>query len=373
MASSETKPEPGRLGFIEGLRGLAALYVVLQHICTMADPRFLFQRSETQPQWLGRAMAPFWYGHFAVAAFIVVSGFCLQMALYNRGDGQLRDVKRFLKRRCWRILPPYYACLACSLITVKFVTSEHYGPPWSQYVPVTINNSLAHIFMIQNLSKNWMYKINGVLWSISIEFQLYFLFPIIAWALWRWGGRWILPVAAGIVIFALNEYIGSEKLYIWYFGLFVLGMVGARWAFDPRMLRPNPLAMTGLAAFAFIAAILSIGWTKQLAGRDLFMGIAVASALIAGSVRPEMLWIRYLGAKPLVSLGAFSYSLYLMHHPVLQWLVHLQPAWVNTPTRQVAYLLVLLPVTLFACFIFYRAFEKPFINRGKSAKSLAPS
>lgn len=366
MSERETKQEVGRLGFIEGIRGLAAFYVVLQHICTMVDPRFTFQSENTQPAWLGRVMGLLWYGHFAVAAFIVVSGFCLQMSLYSRGDGRLVDWKRFLKRRCWRILPPYYACLAFSLVTVFFVTNRHEGPPWSQYVPVTIQNTVAHIFMVHNFSRDWMYKINGVLWSISIEFQLYFLFPLLCFALWRWGARIVLPLVAAGIILVMHENVESTKLYVWYFGLFVLGMAGAKWAFDPRTLRPPALAMSVLALVAMAAAIMSISWTKQLAPRDTLMGIAVISTLVAGAVRPTMLWVRLLGARPLVGLGAFSYSLYLVHHPLLQWFTHIKPTWVSTPVRLFAYLVACLPLVLFACYWFYRWFEKPFVNRGKA-------
>ena len=366
MNESGSRQDTGKLGFIEGLRGLAALYVVAQHICTMVDPRFLLMRSGAQPAWLASVMAPFWYGHFAVSAFIVLSGFCLQMSLYHSGDGQLRDVRRFLKRRCWRILPPYYACLALSLITVHFVTSKHSGPPWDQYLPVTAENLVAHILMIHNFSKDWMYKINGVLWSISIEFQLYFLFPMICVALWRWGSRTTLPILATLVFLALTVHVSAEKLYVWYFGLFVLGMAGARWSFDRRLPQPHAWAMSSLAVFAFAAAIMSIGWTKQLAVRDTLMGIAVVSALVAGSTNPGMLWVRALGLKPLVKLGAFSYSLYLVHHPILQWLTHFRPQAINTTTRHFAYLVALLPLILLACYAFYRLFEKPFIGKGKS-------
>ncbi|MBL8059483.1 MAG: acyltransferase [Chthonomonas sp.] len=358
-----------RLGFIEGLRGLAALYVVAQHICTMVDPRFLLMRKGAEPAWLASVMAPFWYGHFAVSAFIVLSGFCLQMSLYTSGTGQLRDLRRFLKRRCWRILPPYYACLALSLITVHFVTSKHSGPPWNQYIPVTGENLAAHILMIHNFSREWMYKINGVLWSISIEFQLYFLFPALCLALWRFGSRSVVPLTALTVASALSVYDSADKLYVWYFGLFVLGMAGARWAFDRRLPKVPTGPMTALAVFALAAAIMSIGWTKQLAVRDSLMGIAIVSVLVAGSTKPDMAWVRFLGARPLVWLGTFSYSLYLVHHPVLQWLTHLKPESIATTTRLFAYLVACLPIVLACCYLFYRVFEKPFIAWGKSTKS----
>lgn len=365
---SHAEPSKGeRLGFIEGLRGIAALYVVFQHVCTMIDPSFTMKRPDAQPVWLAKTMGLLWYGHFAVAAFIVLSGFCLQMSLYGRGDGQLRDIKRFLKRRCWRILPPYYACLALSLVVCASVTSKQKGQPWDQYLPVTFENTLAHVLMGQNLSRDWMYKINGVLWSISIEFQLYFLFPAIAWTLWRYGGRWVLPTVTGLGILVLYFYPQSEKLYLWYGPLFVLGMAGARWAFDARLRRPDYLPLMGLFVLAFAAAIASISWTKELAWRDTLMGIAIVALLIAGVSRPNAAWAQFIGSPLIKGLGAFSYSLYLMHHPILQVLYVSRPPWASTVTREFGYLVLTIPIILVVTYGFYRAFEKPFINRGKSS------
>src|SRR5947209_3306286 len=104
-----------KLVFIEGLRGLAALYVVIGHICSMADPGVFMGLRGPGPEWLHVGMQPFGFGHLAVAAFIVMSGFCLQTSLFNGGTGELTDFKRFFKRRALRILPPYYACLALSV------------------------------------------------------------------------------------------------------------------------------------------------------------------------------------------------------------------------------------------------------------------
>lgn len=359
-----------RLGFIEGMRGLAAFYVVLQHICTLIDPQFRMLRPGAQPAWLAQTMSGLWYGHFAVAAFIVLSGFCLQMSLYHRGDGRISDLGTFLKRRCWRILPPYYACLALSLVVCYTVTQHQEGLPWSQYLPVTTENVLAHVFMVHNLSRDWMYKINGVLWSISIEFQLYFLFPLFVIALWKWGARLVLPWLSVLTVALLLMQPEAEKLYVWYVLLFVLGMAGARWAMDPRLPRTAPWALYLTAGMSFAAALATIGITKELYIRDTLMGLAVVTLLMAGLQSPGVWWTRILGAAPLAGLGAFSYSLYLMHHPILQVLFVNRPAWASTVTRQFVFLVACLPIILFLCWVFYRLFEKPFISRGKPKRAV---
>lgn len=346
---------PNRLDAIEGMRGLAAFYVVLQHCCTMVDP---LQRLK-EPSWLVALMKPLYYGHFAVAAFIVISGYCLQLSLYRRADGRIDDLKRFLERRCWRILPPYYACLGFSLLVCWAVTSRQSGLPWSQYLPVTTENVMAHVFMVHNLSREWMYKINGVLWSISIEFQLYFLFPALVTVLWRWGIGALVAVTSALAGAGLLFLMDGRKLYLWYLPLFALGMVAARLAFKPDQKRPSPVAVWATILLFFGLGIASIGWTKELWIRDSLLGVGVAALLVAvGTQR-----VPILDSKVLVWLGGFSYSLYLMHHPVMQVLFAHRPEWVATPLRQMAYLFVVgVPLMVGASYAFFRVFEKPFMK-----------
>lgn len=354
-----------RLAFIEGIRGVAALYVVLQHFCTLVDPQFVFMRPGYRDTFVGRLMAPFWYGHFAVAAFIVVSGFCLQWSLFSRGgDGRVRELGEFFKRRCRRILPPYYACLAVSLFVILQVPRElHNVLPWSQYLPVTTENLVAHLLMVHNLSRDWMYKINGVLWSISIEFQLYFLFPLIAAAAARWRNAWVLLGSAGAVISALVVLENAEKLYVWYFGLFVLGMVGARAAQNWRGV--------GMPVFwgLFLLAVSSVWWTKNLAVRDTLMGLAVVLLLIEGSGGKAGWLGRFLSVKPLLWLGTFSYSLYLVHHPVLLFTSEAigMRGYESVATRLALCVAVCLPVIIVFSFGFFWLFERPFLSAKRRA------
>lgn len=369
QAQGVGRPQPaGRLGYIEGMRGVAAFYVVLQHICTMVDPYRGLVRGDLQPHWLGWAMRPLWYGHLAVSAFIVISGFCLQLSLYGRGDGSLKDVRRFLLRRCERILPPYYACLAISLAVCFLVTRHQTGMPFSQYLPVTWANVAAHVFMVHNLDPAWMYKINGVLWSIAIEFQLYFAFPLLVAALARWRG-WPVLLLAGLLAWGLLEAIPSAmKLYVWYAPLFVLGMFAARLAFDPH--RP-PLAAWHWGSLAWVGAAATVvslrsSWPMPIS--DSLGGITTAALLAMGASSQKALSIRFFSLKPIVLLGAFSYSLYLMHHPVMQTVFVLRPEAASTPLRQTAYLAVVgLPVILVLCYAFYWVFERPFVKARRRA------
>jgi peptidoglycan/LPS O-acetylase OafA/YrhL len=376
---------PGRLDFIEGMRGLAALYVVFQHIASFVDPQRRLQWSNAEPSLLGTLTAPLWFGHLAVAAFIVISGYCLQLAQFNRAKGKLDSYGKYMKRRARRILPPYYACLALSLVVALFVTSRQEGLPWEQYLPVTTESTLAHVFLVHNWQPEWMYKINGVLWSIAIEFQLYFLFPLIVALIWR-AGRVPTLVLAVVAAGALLAFVPNGlKLYFWFLGLFAMGAVAAHYALTREPSEGQKRGMGVLALLGFVATAALTYWTNDptnadvfggagwvVAVRDTAVGVAVALFLIFGTWRPEAPTSRALGWRPIFTLGVFSYSLYLMHHPIMQVLVAYRPEFVEGQNRLFVYLLAVLPIVIGACYLFFWLFERPFLKRPEPKTAGAP-
>ncbi len=357
-------PEHRRLPFLEGLRGVAALYVVLGHICSMADPSQLTGVRSHSPTWLRSVMSIFAYGHLAVAAFIVLSGFCLELSLFGSGDGKIANYRKFFFRRARRILPPYYACLFFSVFVVWWLTRHQRGMPFDLYLPLNRENFLAHVFLIHNLSLDWMYKINGVLWSIAIEVQLYVLFPLLVLSLNWFGRRWFIVLTTALAALAIATVPNASKLYPWYLTLFAVGMVSAHFAYRPHLkLGSIPGAALVLAAVSFVASIWSCLHRQPLYVCDGFMGIAVAGLIYAGTVWPDELATKALSWRPIVGLGTFSYSLYLMHHPVEQVVYLLRPASIHTEVAKFWYLIAVgLPLILLGTWAFSLVFEKPFMS-----------
>ncbi|CAN5682781.1 hypothetical protein BH11ARM2_BH11ARM2_37990 [soil metagenome] len=354
-------PRADRLPFIEGIRGLLALYVALGHAASMADPSALAGRVSRAPDWLQSFLAPLGHGQVAVAAFIVVSGYCLQLSLYlGTQNGRVQGIQRYARRRALRILPPYYAALTISLLVAFTVTPHLLGYPFDIYRPVTLENVAAHVFLVHNLSLAWMYKINGVLWSIAIEAQLYLVFPFLAGRLLRWGRPLFLIAVTILAAVLFLTLPGAPKLYPWYLALFGLGMAGAAFAY-----RPNPHAgilpwggaIITLGGMALFGTGLWGGW--PLWALDGAGGLATTGLLYWLTVTDDFPLARFLGKPWLVVLGSFSYSLYLVHHPVMQVL------WLVRPTHgSVAdffYLLATMPLTLAVAYGFSLLFERPFL------------
>ena len=299
-----------RLPFIEGIRGLAALYVVIGHICSMSDPRAFQGQTSHAPLWVQQAMAPFWNGHLAVAAFIVVSGFCLQMSLFPGKDGHIKRLGEYFKRRARRMLPAYYACLAASIAVCFTVTIHQKGMPFEQYLPVTQQNVLAHLFLVHNWSPEWMYKLNGVLWSIAIEAQLYIVFPILVFLAFR-AGRFLTAAITGAIGFGIvYQWPETVKLYPWYLALFTFGLLSAHLAFRPSLKQGvMPRLAMWLSLALGVSCIGSIPYGLPLPLTDALGAASVAALLYSGITRPDHWFLKLIGCKPVAWLGLFSYTI----------------------------------------------------------------
>ena len=99
-----------RLHYLDGLRGLAALYVTLHHAYLQVFP------NPEQVLPVALAWGTHWleYGSFSVAIFIVLSGYCLMLPVAKSGV-LTGGAWHYIQRRARRIIPPYYAAIAFTL------------------------------------------------------------------------------------------------------------------------------------------------------------------------------------------------------------------------------------------------------------------
>jgi len=359
-------PALGRLEFVEGMRALCALYVVLGHVANLVDPSFEVGTQSHEPKWMQALLAPFHYGHLAVVAFIVISGFCLRWASAQRNDADASNFKSFLLRRVKRILPPYYACLIMSVAIAIWITPIPHAAPFSIYLPVTLPNLAAHLFLVQNLSPAWMYKINGVLWSIAIEFQIYFLFRYLAVGLKKLGTVFTLGSTLVFAFFVVTYFPNGVKLYPWFLSFFLLGMIAA----DIARLRKGRIHTFSLLAYAS-AALVILGFAENWGpiAIETFVACFSASMLALGARRGrKSVLVRTLAWRPLAIIGTFSFSLYLIHDPLLQTLSIYHPQWVQNSTQNLMYLVFIgVPAAIFFSFLFALVFEGKYVRKALAA------
>ncbi|MEU5633129.1 acyltransferase family protein [Streptomyces rishiriensis] len=351
---------------LDGLRGLAALYVVLFHCWLYTFPGY---PDSSAPAWLDVLM----FGRLAVVFFLVLSGFSLAISPAYHG-WRPGGVARFLRRRAWRILPPYWAALAMSLvISWLLVPASHFGPPTEASVVVF---GLVAQDMIHAPTPN------GAFWSIGVEAELYVLFPLLLLVRRRFSATALvacvsLPVIAlGLTAAHANPVEGDNWLAPHLAPVFVAGVVGAGIVVASDRVRRLPWAW-----FAVLAAapVLALGykegsvWTVH---HYFWLDLAVAPAMTmllaaVATGRPAFL-VRLLTTRPVRSLGDFSYSLYLIHLPIVMVVIRrVAPHVVSPGMPTFCFTLILaLPVSVLGAWLFSRVFEMPF-KRNRSWKSMA--
>jgi peptidoglycan/LPS O-acetylase OafA/YrhL len=272
-------------------------------------------------------------GYVGVSLFLVLSGTCLSLPLLTRrvaGHSDWFVPSTFFARRCLRILPPYYVALVCS-IAVSFVVAwvgwtplPHVGPP------PTLASVLAHVALIHNLTP-YTTALNAPYWSLGLEWQWYWAFPVLlflcVWSPWRAAVLCALCATAWSALFphafAVNGLVsGALPMRL---VEFCGGIVAARLIVERRV-PPAPFLVVGLvvpwvlilypatAPHSYLVRHLLglAGWTQPLAGISFTSLVLLASR--GGPVARLACW------RPLVGLGLMSYSVYLVHDPIVEML-----------------------------------------------------
>jgi peptidoglycan/LPS O-acetylase OafA/YrhL len=360
----------GRVRGLDGIRGLAALFVVVNHIYLRAWPGY--------PQ----VRAPFWaagfiYGRFAVVVFIVLSGFSLSVAPARAG-WRLAGVAEFARRRAWRILPPYWAALVFSALMTWFVVAQP-GWPTPDAKSMLVNGLLVQDIVAAPSP-------NRAFWSIAIEAQLYVLFPLLVLAVRRLHPAAMLGAVAVpvLTIGILGEaHVGAASRLVTQYTPdlavpFAIGVVAAGILTGSDRLRALPWHWFAAGLSAPVVAL--IGWQgsvwtiDNLFWVDLSLGPGIACLLIAVATQRRPLG-RVLDARPLRSLGSFSYSLYLTHAPIVIAVYYgVLRGWVpaGTPTFLIM-CAVVVPLTVGFARLFAGVFELPFQRRrSRAAARLNP-
>ena len=129
----------------------------------------------------------------------------LKNELYLRGG-----FIRFLKKRSWRILPPFYAAFLLSAVVLFLSLDEKTNSFYGFNAPISWKIFIAHLFVVQNLFG--LIQSNGVLWTIGVEWQIYFLFPILLLS-WRYFGGIKTIVALVFITYILIITTPLESLF----------------------------------------------------------------------------------------------------------------------------------------------------------------
>jgi len=350
---------PSRVVGLDGIRGLAALFVVMNHIFDRAWPGY-----PANP-------APFWaawmiYGRGAVVIFIALSGFSLGLGPARSG-WRFKSIATYAHRRAWRILPPYWAALGFSLAMTWWVLAQ---PGWR--VP---NGKSVVVYGLLVQDAFSVGSPNRAFWSIAIEAQLYFLLPLLLLLVRRVSARAMVGLVAGIVVTIglLGPHVPLMNSALIKFTpdlavLFAVGLLAAGIVTADERTRSRPWAGYALAATVPVIVLMAVKgstWSNlNLFWLDLAWAPAVGCLLAAiATSRPRPV-VRFLDSRLPRSLGSCSYSLYLTHMPIViavSYGLILGRVATGTPTFFVL-AAILLPVTVCFALLFAAVFELPFLR-----------
>lgn len=297
---------------IQGLRAVAVLLVVAYHAGV--------------PQLSG--------GFIGVDVFFVISGFLITMHLVQGIDAGTMRFGAFYARRIRRLMPASLAVLALSLTAGLL-----WAPPLDR--SSLLLDAAATAAYVPNLLFAWQgtdYLAGSApslfqhYWSLGVEEQFYLLWPVlIVAAMWALKGSRrglaLLLIAFTLASFALGiwatDWRPSWAFFLlparaWEFGLG--GLVGLGVMHLPRLSRPSA-SMTGLAwvgvgglvlaAFAFTSATPYPSWNAAVPA------VATALVILGGTGAAKSGPGRLLSLAPMQFIGKISYSLYLVHWPLL--------------------------------------------------------
>jgi len=370
---------------LTGLRGFAALWVLLYHAWVEAEPRLMTLPLGSSTLNITPAFSMGWFG---VDIFFVLSAFLLALPFASAATGQrpaprLRD---YFQRRFLRILPAYYAQLLLVLLFIGW---------HEQRLGLTPGAIAAHAVLWLNFGPQPVAPLVGVWWTLPIEFGFYLLLPLLAPLLttrrvpWLIAGAIVVTLAYryGMFQYASDRSIGEKVLLLEQLpgrlDQFVIGAAAAVWAVHlPDHARATSrwlargLSLGGVLLVLGLVAMMHGNSMRYWEGHALLFcfhmlasfGIA---AFIVGVSSDQLSDWRILRSRPLVFSGTVSYSLYLWHQLIIQWLGK-QP-WIALPTP---YLLpTLLAVGGILAFIVawlsWRLIERPCLAWGRSALAAA--
>jgi peptidoglycan/LPS O-acetylase OafA/YrhL len=336
---------PSRLVFLDALRGIAAMWVVIFHFGEDGRLRAL---QSAIPAWLNTAV--FTAGHFGVPIFFVLSGFVITYAI---GDDRVdaRYFGRFALRRSIRLDLPYWASIALCLAYAA--VKARLQPEPGVHV-ATVTDVVAHMLYLQDFLG--LPRINWVYWTLSFEIQFYLMFCAllgVAHRLRRSADdrrpQHIVFMSAAIVslVWPLIPALHLRGLALPNWHGFLLGAF-ACWALRGTI-RPR--------WFGLYAALVCGVWGIT---RDSFTIVCVITATIIFLTGKAGHLGTWLGARWLQFLGRVSYSLYLIHIPVSGAAFFVIGRFLGkSPAQDVIAMFLAIVVNCVAAQIFWWLIERP--------------
>ena len=310
MRTTAVPAAAARMPLLDAVKGLACALIVGHHLARYGPlPAGASTLAPGLFEWLAED------GRLAVQVFLVLAGFLAAGSLAP--DGVLRIERPMLRvfQRYGRLVMPYLAALCVSVLAAALVRPwlmDEAVPP-----PPGMAQLLAHGLLLQDLL-GYEALSTGV-WNVAIDFQLYVLALLAIglsealqrrWVLRPERARWLavaLVLALAVASLAVfNRHAALDDTALYFFGAYGLGML-VFWI--GRATRRSTWRFAVALLMLIGAAALALDWRSRIA-------TALVTALLL-AVAQRRGGLAFAAWPPLVRLGRISYSLFLIHFPVL--------------------------------------------------------
>lgn len=335
-----------RFRFIDSLRGIAILMVLMLHVGQQGADYYYF------PSILQKCILN---GRLGVQLFFMVSAFTLMLSYNNRK--QTTDInKNFFIRRVFRIAPMYY--LAILYFTFQNIIGPDYFQTHQLSGSLDLGQLISNIFFIHGIHPHWINSYVPGGWSITVEMTFYLSLPFICSKIKDINGSIYLLIGSLLfaslikVLFKDDSFEMHQFLFMYFpnqLPVFALGIV-ASFIYKDGTSSMQSRTFLILTATAFIYSYITFPY-------HLFYSLFFFLLLITLSKKPYRLAVN----RVTVYLGKISYSIYLVHFALLFWMarwnIHTFITPVNFTTALLdfflRYLLLLLPAILISHFTYH--------------------
>jgi peptidoglycan/LPS O-acetylase OafA/YrhL len=356
------KPGGGRIKSLDGLRGVAALIVVFHHILlTVPSLALAYEFTEPRQAHDGLDLLTYtplhliWDGPAAVVIFFILSGYVLSVPYAAGKTGGWRS---YYPQRLLRLYLPVWGALVFSLIAVT-VVPRHYVPGATYFVNLhaTAPHGIAQAARNATLlvKTGWL---DSPLWSLRFEVAFSVFLPLAVWAGALGHRVRAVESVACLAVVVAGWQVHSQLLeYVPMFGLgVVLAYEQERFRAVTRRFTQAWWIVITTVSVLLISSYWDL-WGLGL-GRIAAFGQALAAIGGCGVLVAIRDWpsARRLGeVAPVQWLGKRSFSLYLIHEPIVVTVVF---ALGGKPDVALVFAIAL-PVTLALTEVFYRVVEHP--------------
>lgn len=345
---STASPASDKRYFITGLRAVAAVIIAWHHFALYPPLK------EWASPLLGHLLD--WLADHARATqvFFVVGGYVMALSMSGR-DWRLPALGRYVVQRYCRLGLPYLAAMI--LVCLAYAYGREWLPEDITGSPVSLPQVLAHLFFLQGLLG--YEQLSAGFWFVCINFQLALVYAGSLWLRDSLGrGRINMPLllgwpAAAFALFHFNLDGALDGWWLYFFPYFFMGIVIHHAVRQAR----SPLQFW-LYALLLLAA-MGFEWRWRL-----------LSALLVGLLLWHAEWrgwgSRWPQHKAVLELGRISYSLFLVHFPVL---VFVGALWTRlelySPEQAALGLLLAFVCSVLLAQLFHRWIEQPAAALGR--------